>query len=276
MEHPIKGGGGVAILAGLVEYALTWGTSGLLPVGVGVVTYIFLAFLPLPTDQEKRKALPTHFSLGPPSDLTHLCKGLTDLEVTTRTRPYIGREYKVAGRVTNVSELDKILNSMEVTIRVDDPEETAISLWFNTKQWQEQLQSLRKGDRITAVGDIGNISDRMVHLKKCELVGVFPHPHIQNPQEHLAQKESDPKEEKMAFNDSIVAAVWTKGTIIPGYSPNEWRRDANGHAIKRSDYGNRDSDYGWEIDHIMPVAQGGRDDLSNLRPLYWRTNVRRN
>lgn len=77
-------------------------------------------------------------------------------------------------------------------------------------------------------------------------------------------------------NALIIEAVWTKGRVIFGYDRNVWRQDDYGGYMRRSDYGNRDSEYGWEIDHIVTIANGGTDDLSNLRPLYWRNNVARN
>ena len=46
--------------------------------------------------------------------------------------------------------------------------------------------------------------------------------------------------------------VWTKGSIVPGEDPTMWRRDHHGNLIRFDDYGNRDSVYGWEIDHITP------------------------
>jgi hypothetical protein len=68
--------------------------------------------------------------------------------------------------------------------------------------------------------------------------------------------------------------VWMKGRVILGYDPSIWRYDDNGNPIRFSDYGNRSSQYGWEMDHYpIPDALGGLDDVSNLRPLRCRDNA---
>jgi len=74
----------------------------------------------------------------------------------------------------------------------------------------------------------------------------------------------------MAFTNEIVRAVWEKGTIISNNDPAIWRKDACGAWMRWSDYGNRNSQYGWEVDHINPH---GTDALSNLRPLQWENNT---
>ena len=74
----------------------------------------------------------------------------------------------------------------------------------------------------------------------------------------------------MSFNDEDVNKIWSKGKEIPGKDPNFVRQDACGTSMKKDDYGNRDSQQGWEIDHKDP--QSG-DDLSNLQPLQWENNL---
>lgn len=76
------------------------------------------------------------------------------------------------------------------------------------------------------------------------------------------------------FDDQTIQVVWNKGVPLPGYDPNEWRRDAFGNAMYRHAYGET-SQHGWEVDHILPVAKGGRDDLWNLQPLHWEANRRK-
>lgn len=59
--------------------------------------------------------------------------------------------------------------------------------------------------------------------------------------------------------------------IVQGYDPRLYRLDLCGRWIAWREYG-QTTQYGWEIDHMRPVALGGSDHLANLQPLHWWNN----
>jgi len=73
------------------------------------------------------------------------------------------------------------------------------------------------------------------------------------------------------FDQATIEAVWRRGQVVSGYDPSRYRKDACGAWMARAEYG-QTSQYGWEVDHIVPVSRGGTDALGNLQPLCWENN----
>lgn len=76
------------------------------------------------------------------------------------------------------------------------------------------------------------------------------------------------------YTQEELKQIWSKGNqASPMNNDNTWRKDIYGSLMKWEDYGNRSSLYGWEVDHIIPRAEGGPHIMSNWQPLQWQNNL---
>lgn len=76
----------------------------------------------------------------------------------------------------------------------------------------------------------------------------------------------------MTFSDDIIEKVWQTARTVDGIDARMVRKDPCGAWIVRDKYGMADNEYGWEIDHIYPLALGGDDNPQNLRAMNCANN----
>lgn len=77
----------------------------------------------------------------------------------------------------------------------------------------------------------------------------------------------------MQVTEELKLSVWNKWTIVNWYDSKNIRKDTCGAWIRFDKFLNRDSIFGWEVDHITPQNNWWSDSLSNLRPLQWKNNI---
>ena len=84
----------------------------------------------------------------------------------------------------------------------------------------------------------------------------------------------------MEITDELKLDVWNKCRVSDIYDESKVRKDACGAWILFDEYGNINSPFGWEIDHIVPesrlhkfgVKQEYIDNIINLRALNIKNN----
>ncbi len=77
--------------------------------------------------------------------------------------------------------------------------------------------------------------------------------------------------EAQIYAGDIIEQVWQHGEAIRGNDSALWRKDEFGAWIHRLEFGNRRSEYGWEI--FNPRLSRHEEDLVLLRPLQWQNYI---
>ena len=72
-----------------------------------------------------------------------------------------------------------------------------------------------------------------------------------------------------------IESIWRKARFMLHKHSKSHRKDAFGNSIHFDRYGDRDSPFGWEVGHIIPIAEGGTNSYSNLRPVHWTIHADR-
>lgn len=65
--------------------------------------------------------------------------------------------------------------------------------------------------------------------------------------------------------------AWENAHKVRGKNPEVYRKDDYGNLMYWSSYG-KQTEMGWEIDHIHPKSKGGTDSQRNLQALQWEEN----
>ena len=73
--------------------------------------------------------------------------------------------------------------------------------------------------------------------------------------------------------EDLKRAAWARTSPVTG-QPNAWefRRDCLGNLVRYTDFGNRHSPFGWELEVITRLASAGQGP-DNVQALHWKANA---
>ena len=74
----------------------------------------------------------------------------------------------------------------------------------------------------------------------------------------------------MSISEELIENVWLRANAIEGCDHHVWRKDEFGAWIKRSEYNNCESPFGWEI---YKISSTGPTISLNCKPLQWQNKI---
>ena len=167
------------ILATVIEYALTGGTTGVIPIVAALVagapTVAVLYFIGAFADQSEPQTSNQiddgrgrYFTPRPAKELVDEQRGNTSFIANEVSERHKGHWMELTGSVKDVDEWP---NNMMMFLETTDSA-TYVHIDFEKQKWKDKLRSVRKGDIVDVVGEIYRTGDNGLDLRHGELQSV--------------------------------------------------------------------------------------------------------
>ena len=76
--------------------------------------------------------------------------------------------------------------------------------------------------------------------------------------------------DEMSLSKDELEEIWRKGEVILGVNPKFIRRDIYGNWIKRNDFNNIHSSFGWTVSSVKIQKFGEGEYYETLMPVHWK------
>ncbi len=74
------------------------------------------------------------------------------------------------------------------------------------------------------------------------------------------------------MEQTLIEQAWSESHTVVGFDPKLVRLECCGAFIFKNAYGDTNSKFGWEVEHVYPYSKGGKNDPINLRAMQWENN----
>ena len=123
------------------------------------------------TSREQPQYLhPSHrpYTIRTPDEILHEFDNRTDIQGERAVQAYIGKWLRLEGTVSNVRDS---IGGDTISVLLDN-ELIGIILRFGKTRWLSDVETIAKGDKIAADGQIADVERRFMGLDHCEVLGI--------------------------------------------------------------------------------------------------------
>ena len=159
-----------AVVGGLFENVMTEGEAGWIPLGAGLIgafvmaVWIALIGKPEPQTPVNREPEKRIYTQRTAAQIFADIKNMTEVQIERFAEPHIGKWIRVQSVVQEISQNDRFFY-----VALGKWFEPVPYLAFEKARWPS-IETIGRGDRIAAEGQIHKIAKMVLSLDRCELV----------------------------------------------------------------------------------------------------------